>query len=169
MIDEESQVYFIDSDQLPPEVLERKHQLENDSSVRSDHMKYMAGMEILDSDIKDIVLREFAAYDYDKYTAGLVPDPDAAEFFASIDEHKACISEARSEIERIKAENEAAKAAAGAVICPSCGFANSHGTKFCQECGTKIESYTAVKVCPSCGAELSDNVKFCSNCGTKIE
>ena len=115
------------------------------------------------------LMKQIGAVYYDKYTAGLVPDPDAAEFFASIDEHKACISEARSEIERIKAENEAAKAAAGAVICPSCGFANSHGTKFCQECGTKIESYTAVKVCPSCGAELSDNVKFCSNCGTKIE
>lgn len=68
MIDEESQVYFVDSDRLPPEVLKRKHQLESDPSVRSDHMKYLADMEIIDSDVKDIVLREFESYDYDSYT-----------------------------------------------------------------------------------------------------
>ena len=69
MIDEESQVYFIDSDQLPPEALKRKHQLESDPSVRSDHMKYLADMEIIDSDVKDIVLREFNSFDYNQYTA----------------------------------------------------------------------------------------------------
>lgn len=68
MIDEESQVYFVDSDRLPPDVLKRKHQLESDPSVRSDHMKYLADMEIIDSDVKDIVLREFESYDYDSYT-----------------------------------------------------------------------------------------------------
>ncbi|MGN1014727.1 MAG: radical SAM protein, partial [Butyricicoccus sp.] len=68
-MDEETQVYFIDSDQLPPEALKRKHQLESDPSVRSDHMKYLADMEIIDSDVKDIVLREFEAYDYNAYTA----------------------------------------------------------------------------------------------------
>lgn len=68
MIDEESQVYFVDSDRLPPEVLKRKHQLESDPSVRSDHMKYLADMEIIDSGVKDIVLREFESYDYDSYT-----------------------------------------------------------------------------------------------------
>ena len=43
-MNEENQVYFVDSDQLPPEVLARKHALENDPSVRSDHMKYLADM-----------------------------------------------------------------------------------------------------------------------------
>lgn len=69
MIDEESQVYFIDSDQLPLEALKRKHQLESDPSIRSDHMKYLADMEIIDSDVKDIVLRECASFDYNQYTA----------------------------------------------------------------------------------------------------
>lgn len=69
MMDEESQVYFIDSDQLPPEALARKHRLEQDPSVRTDHMKYLEGMEIIDSDVKDIVLREFAAYHPERYTA----------------------------------------------------------------------------------------------------
>ena len=39
-MNEENQVYFIDSDQLPPSALERKHRLEQDPSFRADHMKY---------------------------------------------------------------------------------------------------------------------------------
>lgn len=66
---EENKVYFIDSDQLPPAALARKHAVETDPSCRTDHMKYMPGMEILDSDIKDIVLKAVDEYDYDSYTA----------------------------------------------------------------------------------------------------
>ena len=45
-MNEENQVYFVDSDTLPPEVLERKHRLEQDPSFRTDHMKNMQGMEV---------------------------------------------------------------------------------------------------------------------------
>jgi 2-iminoacetate synthase len=54
-MNEENQVYFIDSDQLPPAALERKHKLEQDPSFRTDYMKYLDDMEIIDSDIKDKV------------------------------------------------------------------------------------------------------------------
>ena len=40
-MNEENQVYFIDSDQLPPAALERKHKLEQDPSFRTDYMKYL--------------------------------------------------------------------------------------------------------------------------------
>ena len=56
-MNEENQVYFIDSDQLPPSALERKHRLEQDPSFRADHMKYMDGMQVIESDIKDKVLK----------------------------------------------------------------------------------------------------------------
>ena len=46
-MNEENQVYFIDSDALPPEVLKRKHRLEQDPSVRTDHMAYLQGMEVI--------------------------------------------------------------------------------------------------------------------------
>ena len=67
-MNEENQVYFIDSDVLPPKALERKHRLENDPSFRTNHMEYMPGMEIIESDIKDKVLSAMAEYDYDVYT-----------------------------------------------------------------------------------------------------
>lgn len=47
---------LIDSDEMPPEALKRKHRLEQDASFRTDHMKYMEGMQVIESDIKDKVL-----------------------------------------------------------------------------------------------------------------
>ena len=64
-MNEENQVYFIDSDQLPPAALERKHKLEQDPSFRTDYMKYLDDMEIIDSDIKNKVLKAMDEYDYD--------------------------------------------------------------------------------------------------------
>lgn len=55
--------------QLPPSALERKHRLEQDPSFRADHMKYMDGMQVIESDIKDKVLKAMGEYDYNSYTA----------------------------------------------------------------------------------------------------
>ena len=53
------------------------------------------------------------------------------------------------------------------VPCPTCGKMNAAGTKFCGDCGGKME---AAKVpCVKCGAELREGAKFCSECGTKQE
>ncbi|MBE5846336.1 MAG: 2-iminoacetate synthase ThiH [Lachnospiraceae bacterium] len=68
-MNEENRVYFVDSDTLPPEALARKHALEQDPSARTDHMQYLSGMEVIDSDIKDKVLAAMKAYDYEAYTA----------------------------------------------------------------------------------------------------
>ena len=68
-MNEENQVYFVDSDTLPPEALARKHRLEQDPSFRTNHMEYMPGMEIIDSDIKDKVLALMDDYDPSLYTA----------------------------------------------------------------------------------------------------
>lgn len=61
--------FFIDSDTFSEEVLEKKHRLENDPSSRTDHMKYMEGMEIIESDVCDTVMGHVRSYDPDKYTA----------------------------------------------------------------------------------------------------
>ena len=68
-MNEENRVYFIDSDVLPPEALERKHRLEQDPSSRTNHMEYMPGMQVIASDIQGKVLAAMEAYDYDSYTA----------------------------------------------------------------------------------------------------
>ena len=64
--------YFIDSDTLSPEVLERKHRIETDPSARTNHMEYMKGMEVIQSDIHDKVMGHVDSVDFSKYTARVV-------------------------------------------------------------------------------------------------
>ena len=55
--------YFVDSEYLSEAALEKKHQLENNPASRTNHMEYMEGMEVLDSDIKDKVRAAMQSYD----------------------------------------------------------------------------------------------------------
>lgn len=61
--------FLVDSEFLSEAALKRKHELENDPSCRTDHMKYMPGMEQINSDIMDKVMQHFDSYDSSKYTA----------------------------------------------------------------------------------------------------
>ena len=61
--------FFVDSEHLSPEALEKKHRLENDPSFRKNHMEYMPGMEIIESDVCANVMAQMNSYDYSKYTA----------------------------------------------------------------------------------------------------
>lgn len=49
------------------------------------------------------------------------------------------------------------------LICPACGAKTPKG-KFCIECGAPL-----INKCPNCGAELPAGSKFCLECGTKIQ
>ena len=60
--------FFVDSEYLSEKALERKHQLESDPSSRTNHMEYMSGMEQIKSDVRERVMAQVDAYDYDKYT-----------------------------------------------------------------------------------------------------
>jgi membrane protease subunit (stomatin/prohibitin family) len=64
-------------------------------------------------------------------------------------------------------KNEAA--AAAKISCPKCGAANLTGAKFCNECGTKMETTAQTFPCSKCGAQLQPGSKFCNDCGTKVE
>ena len=61
--------FFVDSEHLSPEALERKHRLETDPSSRTNHMEYLPGMEQIESDVCRKVMEQMHSYDYDKYTA----------------------------------------------------------------------------------------------------
>jgi membrane protease subunit (stomatin/prohibitin family) len=50
------------------------------------------------------------------------------------------------------------------IPCPTCGKPNAPGTKFCGECGGKME--VGKVPCINCGAELREGAKFCSECGS---
>ena len=59
----------MDSEHLSEEALARKHRLETDPSSRKNHMEYLPGMEIIQSDICENVMTQMKSYDYTKYTA----------------------------------------------------------------------------------------------------
>ena len=64
-------------------------------------------------------------------------------------------------------------AAPAGPVCLICGAANTPGTKFCCECGAKLEASAPAesekKVCPGCGTEVAPSVKFCPECGNRME
>lgn len=85
--------FFVDSEKLSEQALERKHRLEQDPSSRRNHMEYLEGMEQISSDIMKRVLDEMEAYDYEKYT-----DADVRRALSnercSIEDFKALLSPA---------------------------------------------------------------------------
>ena len=61
--------FFVDSEHLSPEALAKKHRLETDPSSRKNHMEYLPGMEVIESDVCANVMAQMNAYDYSEYTA----------------------------------------------------------------------------------------------------
>ena len=61
-----------------------------------------------------------------------------------------------------------AKAQTATVICAKCGKELPEGSKFCLECGTKIEILSENEIiCPSCGNKTPKG-KFCMECGASL-
>lgn len=85
--------YFVDSEKLSEAALKRKHELETDPSSRTDHMKYMDGMERINSDIYTKVISAINEYDYSSYTAADVQRALAHEN-CTIEDFKAFLSPA---------------------------------------------------------------------------
>ncbi|MDE6349801.1 MAG: 2-iminoacetate synthase ThiH [Treponemataceae bacterium] len=61
--------FFVDSAHLSPEALAKKHRLETDPSSRKNHLAYLPGMEVIESNICAQVMAQMNAYDYAAYTA----------------------------------------------------------------------------------------------------
>ena len=89
--------------------------------------------------------------------------------------------------------NSAATPSSASETCPKCGASIPAGSKFCLECGEKVEKVpdnmitcpecgqTVVKgkfcpecghkfisACPNCGEAVPSGTKFCPQCGTKL-
>ena len=61
--------FFVDSERLSEKALELKHRIETDPKARKDHMEYLPGMEVINSDVRDNVISHMDSYDYSLYTA----------------------------------------------------------------------------------------------------
>ncbi len=89
----ENNLFFVDSQKLSREALEKKHRIESDPAARTNHMAYMEGMEQIESDVMDKVLQEMGGFDYSRYTADDVVRALAKET-CGIEEFKALLSPA---------------------------------------------------------------------------
>jgi len=82
------------------------------------------------------------------------------------------IAAAEEKFNAMQAEKNAKEMAeqerTAARTCPSCGIQNPEGTKFCQECGTKLGAKEEC-FCTSCGAKLALGTRFCGECGARQE
>lgn len=134
-------------------------------------------------------LKKIGEFYYSVFIRDGVIAPEVLELCQSVSAHMTVSADAQAEIDRLHAQ-EAALAQEAAmnreaalntsevlqtespsgIICSSCGASNAPGTKFCCECGSKLE--IPVKpmpsICPSCGATVADGLKFCGECGTRI-
>ena len=54
------------------------------------------------------------------------------------------------------------------IECPNCGTKLGANSKFCLECGCKIEIKKSA-FCIECGEALAPGAKFCASCGTKVQ
>lgn len=55
------------------------------------------------------------------------------------------------------------------VSCPNCHTMVKKGSKFCPECGSKMEVIPPKnKFCPECGTPVEEGMKFCMQCGNKL-
>ncbi len=130
-------------------------------------------------------LKKIGKFYYDQFVVTGEAAPEILEFCQSAKSHYDAAAGAQAEIDKMKAENEAAARAAnqtaavplqalpGGITCQECGTANAEGTKFCCNCGTKLEIPVPKEpeslVCSSCGAANNPGTKFCCECGTKLE
>jgi membrane protease subunit (stomatin/prohibitin family) len=64
---------------------------------------------------------------------------------------------------------QGSKGGSTGAACPKCGSKNTGGSKFCNDCGAKMETSQQTVPCVSCKASISPNTKFCSECGAKQE
>ena len=94
------QEYTIDNSYLSPEAQKRKKDLEENPASRTNHMEYMEGMEVLDSDIKDKVRAAMQSYDYNAYT-----DADVRAAMQSYDYNAYTDADVRTALANAKQEH----------------------------------------------------------------
>lgn len=120
--------------------------------------------------------KEIGEYCWGQYIENLQIDTEVAKMCAAIKEDEALIAKTQAEIRSIKADKAAAPVVveAGLLRCQECDTANPEGTKFCQQCGAKLEIPTPpapveVATCPGCGFQNPVGTRFCQECGKDME
>ena len=117
----------------------REHQKEN----RIDHMKYLPGMEVLDSDIPDQVITAMDAYDYDRYTDADVKAALSHEV-CTVEDFKALLSPAAlPHLEEIakRAQQETRKHFGNSVYMFTPSYIANYCENYCIYCGFNCHNH----------------------------
>jgi len=129
--------FFVDSEFLSKEALRKKHRIETEPSSRKNHMEYLPGMEIIESDVCKNVMEQMNSFDYSKYTA---KDVKAAlqHDKCSIEDFKALLSpaaEAYLEQMASKARLETSKYFGNTVYLFTPLYIANYCENYCVYCG----------------------------------
>ena len=117
----------------------REHQKEN----RIDHMTYLPGMEVLDSDIPDQVIAAMDAYDYDSYTDADVKAALSHEV-CTVEDFKALLSPAAlPHLEEIakRAQQETRKHFGNSVYMFTPSYIANYCENYCIYCGFNCHNH----------------------------
>ncbi len=117
----------------------REHQKEN----RIDHMKYLSGMEVLDSDIPDQVITAMDAYDYDRYTDADVKAALSHEV-CTVEDFKALLSPAAlPHLEEMakRAQQETRKHFGNSVYMFTPSYIANYCENYCIYCGFNCHNH----------------------------
>ncbi|MBE5913217.1 MAG: 2-iminoacetate synthase ThiH [Pseudobutyrivibrio ruminis] len=137
--------FLFDSKELSATGLERKHQIETDPSSRINHMEYLPGMDIIESDVRKNVMEHFDSYDYNKYTAADVRRALANDK-CTIEDFKAFLSPAAEPfLEQMakKAQQETSKHFGNTVYLFTPIYIANYCENYCVYCG--FNCYNKIK------------------------
>lgn len=157
--------YFVDSNHLSSEALEKKHSLENNPESRTNPMEYMSGMEQIQSDICAKVIGQMNAYDYSRYTAKDVRSALEHEK-CSIEDFKALLSPAAEpfleEMAR-KAHLETRKHFGNTVYLFTPLYIANYCENYCVYCG--FNCYNNIKRMKLSMKQIEDEMKIIADSG----
>lgn len=157
--------YFVDSEHLSKETLSLKHRLENDPSSRTNHMEYMEGMEVIQSDICEKVLSQMSEYDPDKYTARDVMKALEHET-CTIEDFKALLSPAAApflEQMAVKAKRETEKHFGNTVYLFTPLYIANYCENYCVYCG--FNCYNHIKRMKLTMEQIEQEMKVIADSG----
>jgi 2-iminoacetate synthase len=137
--------FLFDSKELSQTGLARKHQIETDPSSRINHMEYLPGMDVIESDVCRNVMEHFNSYDYNKYTATDVRRALASDK-CTIEDFKALLSPAAEPyLEQMakKAQQETSKHFGNTVYLFTPIYIANYCENYCVYCG--FNCYNKIK------------------------
>ena len=115
-------------------------------------------------------LKKIGTYYYEKFTHGEEVDAEILDLLNAAKAHYDEADAALAEIEKIRLENEAQKAAAAAPVAPAAPVVPA--TPVVDAAPVRmvlVSEATGDITCPGCGALNAAGIKFCGECGTKLE